>query len=164
MRIVGERGGFRSVEPRRLAALVAVCVLAAMTIEDDLALHGAAPDFVLIAVAYVGLASGAAGGALAGFGLGVFRDALFLEHFGLHALGFTMIGYGVGKIRETVYLQTWTDLLLVAGGKVAIDALVLTVIARGAWTAFEVRFFWETPWAALYTAALGGALYRLFRR
>jgi len=164
VKIVGERGGFQSVEPGRLAALVAVSVLAAMTVEDDLAIHGAAPDFVLIAVAYVGLASGALGGALAGFGLGIFRDALFLEHFGLHALGFTVIGYGVGKIRETVYLQRWSDPLLVAGGKVAIDAFVLMVVARGVWTAFEVRFFWETPWSALYTATLGGALYRLFRR
>ena len=40
---------------------------------------------------------------------------------------------------------------------------VLAGAARGSWSAFELRFFWEAPAEALYTAAVGGLLYRLFR-
>lgn len=165
MRIPEARGGLVDLERSRLIALVAVCALAAMTVEDDIAVVGAAPDFLVVAAVYVALSLGAAGGTAAAFGLGVFRDALFLDFFGIHALGFTILGYGIGKMRETVYLQgPAVDLAIVATAKLALDVLVLAVASRGAWAAFEARFFWESPLAALYTALIGGALYRLLRR
>lgn len=165
MRIPGPRRGLRGLETTRLVALITVCVVAAMTIENDLDVSGATPDFLVIAVVYAAVSSGAARGAAIGFGLGVFRDALFLDYFGIHALGFTVLGYGIGKLRETVYLQgPGVDAAIVAGAKIVLDVLLLTVASRGAWSAFETRFFWESPLAALFTAGIGTVLYRILRR
>lgn len=165
MRIPGPRDGLQGLETTRLLALITVCVLAAMTFEDDLAVAGATPDFLVIAVVYTAISLGASGGTAAGFGLGVFRDALFLDYFGIHALGFTALGYGIGKLRETVYLQgPAVDAAIVAGAKIVLDVFVLGAASRGMWAAFESRFFWESPLAAVYTAGIGAVLYRLLRR
>lgn len=137
--------------------------MAAMVLEDPLAIRGARPDFVLVALTYGALAWHAQAGALLGFGVGLFRDALVLSHFGLHALGMTALGYGLGKSRETLYLSTpGVDLALLAGGKLVLDVLILGVAASGAWEAFEARFFWESPLSAVYTALIGGLCRHLF--
>lgn len=151
--------------PGRFAALVGTCLVGALVLEDALAIRGAAPDLVVIPLVYAAIRLGATGGAGTGFALGLFRDALYLLDFGLHALGMTLLGYGIGKARETLYLTTGgVDVLILAGCKLALDVLVLAVAAGGAWEAFEQRFFWEAPAAAVYTALVGGALQRLFAR
>ena len=149
----------------RFIGLVVTCLLAALALEDAVAIQGARPDFVVIALVYSAIRLGAAGGAAGGFGLGLFRDSLYLLDFGLHALGMTAIGYVVGKARENLYLTTnGVDVLILGGSKLALDILVLGVAAGGAWETFEQRFFWEAPAAALYTALLGAGLQRLFAR
>lgn len=148
---------------QRYATFVVFCLLAAMVLEDPLAIGGARPDFVLVALAYGALTWHAQAGALLGFGLGLFRDALVLSHFGLHGLGMTLLGYGLGKSREALYLTTpGVDLVLLAGAKLALDVLVLGAAASGSWEAFETRFFWEGPLSAAYTAIIGGLCRRLF--
>jgi len=149
----------------RFALFTAICLLAAMLLEDALALGPARPDFVLVALVYGAIRWGAAGGAATGFGLGLFRDALALSPLGVHALGMTLLGYGLGKLRETLYLSApLVDLALVAGAKLVLDVIVLVGASGGAWGRFEMRFFWESPADAAYTAVLGGLLMRLFRR
>lgn len=149
----------------RFVAFAGVCLVFAIILEDPLAVAGAAPDFVVVPLVYGAIRMGAARGAVLGFGLGLFRDALYLLDFGLHALAMTVLGYGIGKARETLYLTTrGVDLTLLAGSKLALDMLVLGVAAEGAWAAFERRFFWEAPGAAVYTMLVGAALYRLFAR
>lgn len=155
--------GLGAVRPSvgRLATFTAICMAAAVILEDPLTVAGARPDFVLIAIVYGATRGGALRGAALGFGLGLFRDSLIVTHFGLHALGGTILGYALGKLRETLYITTpGVDLLLLAAAKILIDVLVLGVAAGGAWAAFEVRFFWEGPVAAAYTGALGALLYR----
>lgn len=149
----------------RFAAFATTCLLATILLEDALTIGGARPDFVLVLLVYGAIRRGAAGGAAMGFVLGIVRDALVLYAFGLHALGMTLIGYAVGKLRDTLYLSApAVDLLLIAGAKLALDVLVVGGAAGGNWATFEMRFFWEGPLGALYTAALGGLLHRLFRR
>ncbi len=153
----------QTVSPQRYATFVVFCLLAAMVLEDPLAIGGARPDFVFVALTYGALTWHAQAGALLGFGLGLFRDALVLSHFGLHALGMTVLGYGLGKSRETLYLTTpGVDLALLAGGKLVLDVLILGAAASGSWEAFEARFFWESPLSAAYTAIIGGLCRRLF--
>jgi rod shape-determining protein MreD len=162
-------GGPVSATPRRLsgrrfAVLAVVCLLGSILLEDALTLGWARPDFLVILLVYGAIRWGAMGGAFLGFGLGLFRDALLLYGLGFHAAGTTLLGYGVGKLRETLYLGApGVDLLLLLGTKLALDILVLAGSAGGAWAAFELRFFWEAPLDAVYTAALGGLLYRLVR-
>lgn len=149
----------------RLAVFFAVCLLSAVLLEDPLSIGGAAPDFLVIALVYGSVRWGASRGTLLGFALGLFRDTLHLLDFGIHALGMTVLGYVVGKLRDTLYLSTpAVDLLLLFGGKLMLDVLVLGAAASGAWKAFEMRFFWEAPGAAVYTSLVGAALYRLFAR
>lgn len=148
----------------RFAAFMVLCLAAAMLLEDALALGPARPDFIVIALVYGAIRWGAAGGALGGFGLGLFRDALALFTLGVHALGMTLLGYGLGKLRETLYLSApAVDLALLAGAKLLLGVVILAGAAAGAWGRFEIRFFWEAPLDAAYTAVVGGALYRLFR-
>ncbi|MGH7565563.1 MAG: rod shape-determining protein MreD [Gemmatimonadota bacterium] len=147
---------------RRFALLVVVCAIGALFLEGPLEIAGAAPDFVLILTVYGAIRAGALGGAVLGFVAGLFRDTLLLMHFGLYALGLTVIGYAVGKMRESLYLDApAVDMLLLAASKVFLDVLVLGVASGGAWKAFEMRFFWESPGSVLYTTAAGAALSRL---
>ena len=147
---------------RRFAVLVGVCIVGALLLEGVLEIRGARPDFILILVVYGAIRAGAFGGSVLGFVSGLFRDTLLLMHFGLHALGLTVIGYAVGKLRESLYLDApATDTLILAGSKMALDVLVLGVAAGGAWKAFEMRFFWEAPASALYTTLAGALLARL---
>lgn len=147
---------------RRFAVLVLVCVIGALLLEGPLEIGGASPDFLLILVVYGAIRAGAFGGAVLGFVGGLFRDTLLLMHFGLHALGLTVIGYVVGKLRESLYLDAPAiDTLLLAGSKMVLDVLVLGVASGGAWKAFEMRFFWEAPLSALYTTLAGALLARL---
>jgi len=147
---------------RRFALLAVVCAVGALFLEGPLEIAGATPDFVLILAVYGAIRAGAVGGAALGFFAGLFRDSLLLMHFGLYALGLTVIGYAVGKMRESLYLDApAVDMLLLAAGKVLLDVLVLGVAAGGAWKAFEMRFFWESPGSVLYTTAAGAVLSRL---
>ncbi|MDX1660805.1 MAG: rod shape-determining protein MreD [Gemmatimonadota bacterium] len=162
---VAERAGVPVLSGGRTAVFFAVCVLSAVLLEDPLEIAGAAPDFLVIALVYGAIRWGAAAGSALGFALGIFRDTLYLLDFGIHALGMTALGYVIGKLRDTLYLSARAvDLLLLAGTKVVIDVLVLGAAAEGAWTAFEMRFFWEAPLAALYTTVVGAVLYRLLAR
>lgn len=147
----------------RFLAFTVVCGIGALLFEGPLEIAGATPDFVLVLVLYGAIRFGALGGASLGFAAGLFRDTLLLTHFGLHALGMTVIGYVVGKLRESLYLDApAVDLLLLGAGKMILDVLVLGVAAGGAWKAFELRFFWETPGSALYTTLAGALLARGF--
>ena len=131
--------------------------------EDALTLGPARPDFALVLLVYGAIRWGAMRGAVLGFGLGILRDVLVLYALGLHALGMTILGYGTGKLRDTLYLSApAVDVLLLAGGKLLLDVIVLSGTAD-AWSTWESRFFWEAPLSALYTAGLGGLTYRLFQ-
>lgn len=158
------RQGFERVPAGRFAVFLAVCILGMVILEEPLAAGGAVPDFAVIALTFGALRGGALGGSVLGFGLGFFRDSMALSYLGLNALGMTVLGYGLGKARETLYLTTpGTDFLLLAGAKLALDVLVLGVAADGAWRTFELRFFWESPLAAIVTAVLGALGHRLLR-
>jgi hypothetical protein len=65
-------------------------------------------------------------------------------------------------MRESLYLDAPAiDTLILAGSKMLLDVLVLGVASGGAWKAFEMRFFWESPASALYTTLAGALLARL---
>jgi rod shape-determining protein MreD len=145
----------------RFLLFTAVCAVGTLLLEGPLEVAGATPDFALVFVVYGAIRFGAMGGAMLGFVAGLFRDTLLLTHFGLLALGLTIIGYVVGKLRESLYLDApAVDLLLLAASKILLDILVLGAAAGGAWKAFEMRFFWESPASALYTTFAGALLSR----
>jgi rod shape-determining protein MreD len=147
---------------RRFVLLAVLCGIGALFLEGPLEIRGAAPDFLLVLVVYGSIRAGALGGAVLGFVAGLFRDTILLVHFGLHALGLTVLGYGIGKLRESLYLDAPAiDMALLAASKMLLDVLVLGVAAGGAWKAFELRFFWESPGSALYTTLAGAVLARL---
>ena len=156
------KAGIPRISTGRYALFLGICLFSALVLEEPLEIRGAQPDFIIIALTYGALSWGARAGATQGFFLGIFRDGLVISHFGLHALGMVLLGYGLGKSRDTLYLTTpGVDLALLAAAKLVLDILILGVAAAGVWEAFETRFFWASPWSALYTAFVGVLARRL---
>lgn len=58
------------------------------------------PDLVLIAVLYIGYRYGMIPGALAGFALGIFQDALSPLPLGMSSLAGSIIGFAAGQVRQ----------------------------------------------------------------
>lgn len=158
-------GGVLELSWARWIAFVAIALLSSLALEGPLSIAGAEPDFVVILLVYAALRGGALWGAVVGFLLGLFRDALHLVDFGLHALFMTVIGYAIGKLGDTLYLSARAvDVGILLGAKLALGIVVLAAGSNGSWGTFETRFFWEGPLAAIYTALVGGALVRLLSR
>jgi rod shape-determining protein MreD len=148
----------------RFPLLLSALFLGHVFLEPHLELGGVRPDFYLMAAVFASLRWGPLWGAACGFLLGINRDAMLLEHFGMHGLALTMVGFVVGKTRESLYLDlpALEVVLLFTGGLLA--GLITTAVAfHESFALFEDRFFYEVPLGALYTALLGGAIFRLVK-
>ena len=162
--VLGQQGLVR-LSAGRFAVFLIACAVGMLLVEEPVAVRGVIPDLGVIALTFGALRWGALGGAVLGFGLGFFRDIMGVSYLGLYALVMTLLGYGLGKARETLYLTTpGIDLLLLAGSKLAVDMVVLGVVAEGDWRLFELRFFWESPLSAAVTAVIGALGHRLLRQ
>ncbi|MFC1500978.1 rod shape-determining protein MreD [Elusimicrobiota bacterium] len=62
------------------------------------ALYGIAPNFLLLAVLFVGIKKGAFPGQVLGFSWGLSWDVLAVDLFGVHAFLFTCVGFFSGKL------------------------------------------------------------------
>ena len=112
----------------RMAALVAVVLVAEGTFGSDLRLFGVAPDFLLVLVVAGGLVAGPQTGALFGFGVGLLADlALTTTPVGLQALAWCLVGWGVGSLRARVLPEGRVVQPVVAFGA-AVAALVLFLV------------------------------------
>jgi rod shape-determining protein MreD len=148
----------------RFLLLLAVFFLGHVFLEPRLRIAGVGPDFYLMAVVLASLRWGSPWGAAFGFLLGINRDSMLLDHFGMHGLALTVAGFAVGKTKESLYLDipALDMVLLFASG--LLTGLIVTLVAQHESVAsFEDRFFYEVPLAALYTAVLGGLLVRLIK-
>ncbi|MFN2433599.1 MAG: rod shape-determining protein MreD [Gemmatimonadota bacterium] len=153
---------FRSTA--RFAVLLAVLFVAHALLEPRLAIGAVKPDFYLIALVFSALRWGPLAGTLLGFVLGLNVDSFLGHHFGMHALALTVTGFLVGKMKESLYLDLPAlDLILLFGAALLAGLLVTLVGHHESFAAFEESFFYEIPLGALYTAVLGGVLFRLVK-
>lgn len=87
----------------RFAAVLALLVAAQFALRPLLGDPRIAPDFVLIALLFLGIRTRPAVGAAAGFLVGIAIDALAPTAFGAAALACTIIGYLAGKVKSLVF-------------------------------------------------------------
>lgn len=148
----------------RFLLLLSVFFLGHVFLESHLTVAGVGPDFYLMAVVFGALRWGPLWGAAFGFLLGVNRDAMVLDHFGMHGLALTVAGFTIGKTKESLYLDVPVlDLVLVFATVLLTGVIVTAVGSGGSLALFEDHFFYEVPLSALYTAALGGLIFRLLK-
>lgn len=148
----------------RFALLLVLLFLGHVLVEPALSVEGVGPDFYLVALVFCALRWGPLAGALLGFFLGLNIDSTVAEHFGMHALAYTVTGFGLGKMKESLYLELPAlDVVLLAAAAL-FAGLVTTIIANHtSFAGFEDRFFYEVPLTAIVTAVAGGLLFRLVR-
>jgi hypothetical protein len=89
---------------------------------------------------------------------------MLLDDFGLRGLALTVTGFGVGKMKESLYLDLPAlDMILLFAAALFAGLIVVLVSSHESFALFEDRFFYEVPLSALYTAVLGGLLFRLIK-
>lgn len=131
-----------------------------------LKLWGAAPDIVLLYVAWVGLRHGRLAGSLMGFGLGFFVDAIY-GTWGIHMLVKTIVGFLVGFFpaneRESLLILPQQAFV----GSLVISLLhngllvILLALQTGTRTPILITVVWLG--ASLYTSVVG-TIASLFRK
>lgn len=153
---VGTRG--------RFALLIGLFLIGRLVLQERLSFGAVGPDFYVMALVFSAVRWGSLWGAVLGFALGLNADALEVDRFGMHALAYTVAGFAVGKVKEALYLDVPAlDLALLAAAALVAGILTTLLGTPGGLAGFEERFFHEVPASALYTAALGGLLFRLVR-
>jgi rod shape-determining protein MreD len=148
----------------RFVGLLAALVLAQFTLRARVGGERLAPDFLLVALQLFAIRAEPGPGAVAGFVLGLVRDALTPASFGSGALAHTLVGYLTGWGKAVFFVEnvivngafffagTWlrNAVVGVASGTLRDDRLVH-------------ELFVTSPLQGLTTAAFGVALLLAFR-
>jgi rod shape-determining protein MreD len=113
----------------------------------------AAIDLVLVAVVYVALTTGPAGGMLAGSAAGLIQDALGSGVIGIGGLAKSVVGFLVGAFGQQFIVTSALPRLVMFVAATALHAAVF----MGLYVALGLRTF-PNPWKAVGTQALGNAV------
>jgi len=125
-------------------------------------IKGVAPDFSVIALVILALATGAGPATVGGFMLGLVQDLSNPSLLGLQALCKSGLGFGVGSLRgRLVYGVPLVEGLVVAIAVFAHDFLFLLVQSNLADEQFLLPLFTRTISVAIYSGLVGIPLIRL---
>jgi len=80
----------------RLSVVTLCAVVFQLTVLDQLKIHGAHPDVMLLVAIGAGLAAGSQQGAVAAFAVGLAADLFVDTPFGMSALTFVLVAFCVG--------------------------------------------------------------------
>jgi rod shape-determining protein MreD len=100
----------------RLALLGLLTVLLQLAFFSKLSFIGTTPDVTPVVVMSLGVLGGSLAGAVAGFGVGLFLDALMLQTMGASSLVLIGVGYVAGRYREITDSASPLAAMLLAGG------------------------------------------------
>lgn len=148
----------------RFAVLLAALVIAQFTVRGRFAGERIAPDFLLLALQLYAIRSQPGAGAVAGFLLGLLRDALTPASFGAGALAHTLVGYLTGWGKAVFFAEN-----VIANGAFFFAGTWLrnAVVALASGTLRGDRALHEllvtSPLQGLTTAAAGVILLLVFR-
>lgn len=123
---------------RALPAIAVVfgAFLLQVAVAPQMAIGGAVPNLVLLAVVSIALTNGASAGAVAGFAGGFAFDLIGSAPVGPAALVLTIIGYAAGSLHANMFAEGWrlpvTVVLLASLFAEVTYALVLLVLGAGA--------------------------------
>ncbi len=125
-------------------------------------IKGVAPDFSVIALVILALATGAGPATVGGFMLGLVQDLSNPSLLGLQALCKSGLGFAVGSLRgRLVYGVPLVEGLVVAIAVFAHDFLFLLVQSNLADEQFLLPLFTRTISVAIYSGLVGIPLIRL---
>lgn len=147
----------------RFAVLLGALVLAQFTLRGRFA-EDIAPDFLLLALQLYAIRVEPGAGAVAGFVLGLLRDALTPASFGSGALAHTLVGYFTGWGKAVFFVEN-----VIANGVFFFAGTWLrnAIVAIASGTLRDDRVVHEllvtSPLQGLTTAAVGVALLLVFR-
>ncbi len=80
----------------RFALVVAVAIVVQVSVLDEIVIHNAHPDVLLLVAIAAGLAGGPQEGAVAAFALGLVADLFVDTPYGVSALTFVLVAFVVG--------------------------------------------------------------------
>jgi rod shape-determining protein MreD len=123
---------------------------------------GVAPDFTIIALVILAMATGPSAGAVGGFCLGVVQDLSVPTLLGLHALAKALVGFVVGRTRGSlVFGVPLVEGAVLLAASLGHDTLYLLVQSRQQNEVFLGPWFTQALPTAVYTALVGVPLIRL---
>ncbi|HVC24702.1 MAG TPA: rod shape-determining protein MreD [Acidimicrobiales bacterium] len=83
----------------RLALVALVGLVLQVAVFDQIVVHGAHPDVLVLLAAAAGAVAGSARGATIGFVVGLVADLVLPTPYGLSALAFVLVGFAAGLVR-----------------------------------------------------------------
>ena len=123
---------------------------------------GVAPDFTIIALVILALASGPIPGTVGGFLLGLVQDLSNPTLLGLQALCKTGLGYGLGRLRgRLVHGMPLVEATVIAISVLAHDLVFLMIQSNLSDESNFLSFFTLTLPSAIYSGLVGIPLLRL---
>ncbi len=127
-----------------------------------IAIKGVAPDFSVIALVVLALATGAGPATVGGFMLGLVQDLANPALLGLQALCKSGLGFSVGSLRgRLVYGVPLVEALVVAAAVFSHDFLFLLVQSTLSDEQFLLPLFTRSIPAAIYSGLVGIPVIRL---
>ncbi|HVM44194.1 MAG TPA: rod shape-determining protein MreD [Gemmatimonadales bacterium] len=148
----------------RLAAVLALLLLAHLWLRPALFPGRFAPDFVFVALLFFAIRSRPGAAALAGLVVGLLTDAVAPTTFGAAAFALTIVGYAAGWLKALVFADNLlVTAVFVFAASWLRDLLELAAsnALRGAAVGTQLLVF--SPVAALSTAAAAVVALFLFR-
>ena len=150
--------------PLRIAAVIALLVLAQFALRPRLGDPRYAPDFLLVALLFLAVRVRPMAGTIAGFLVGLVTDAVAPTAFGAATLALTVVGYAAGWLKALVFADNLlvTAVFVFAAGWVrdAIEVLLARQLEGGA---LAWQLLVTSPLAALSTAAAAALTLLLVR-
>jgi rod shape-determining protein MreD len=139
-----------------------VAFLGEVAIAPVIDIGGVAPNFSVIALIILALATGAGPATVGGFVLGVIQDVFQPTLLGLRALCKTGVGYGVGTLRgRLVHGVPVVEATMIALAVLAHDLVYLLFQSRLIDESFLVPLVTRSIPSALYSGVVGVPILRL---
>ena len=140
----------------------AVAFLGGTMVGPLIAIGGVAPDFTIIALVILALASGPIPGTVGGFLLGLVQDLSNPTLLGLQALCKTGLGYGLGRLRgRLVHGMPLVEATVIGISVLAHDLVFLMIQGSLSGDSNFLSFFTLTLPTAIYSGLVGIPLLRL---
>ena len=145
-----------------LLLCAAVAFLGGTMVGPLIAIGSVAPDFTIIALVILALASGPIPGTVGGFLLGLVQDLSNPTLLGLQALCKTGLGFGLGRLRgRLVHGMPLVEATVIGISVLAHDLVFLMIQSGLSDDSNFLSFFTLTLPSAIYSGLLGIPLLRL---
>lgn len=135
-----------------LAWVIGICVVLQLALAPNIAIAGAKPNFLLVAVVCAGVLAGSRTGVIVGFSAGLLYDLIAQGPFGTMIITLALVGFVVGYFARGLMLESMgmTIVVFVVSTLFAefVDAVLLTI--AGVNSSFLTALYMNVLPSALY--------------